>query len=181
MSRIGKKILTVPKGVEIKFDGGIAKVKGPKGTLERKMHPAVALKVEGDKATVVLANGASDDDRKYQGLARTLLANMIEGCTTGFTKSLTLVGVGYRSAVAGKSLQLNLGYSHQIDMAPPAGIEFKVDKQTTIFVSGADKELVGLVAAKIRGLRPPEPYHGKGVRYTDEHIATKVGKASGKK
>jgi large subunit ribosomal protein L6 len=105
---------------------------------------------------------------------------MIEGVTTGFTRSLTLIGVGYRAAAQGKKLTLTLGFSHPIEFEPPAGIEIKVDKLTTVIVSGADKEMVGQVAANIRGFRPPEPYHGKGVRYTGEHIATKVGKAGGK-
>jgi large subunit ribosomal protein L6 len=180
MSRIGKKIIMIPKGVEVKLEGNLARVKGPKGTLEREFHSSVGVKLEGDKAHVELKE-QSEMNKRFHGLSRTLLANMVQGVHSGYSKSLTLVGVGYRAQMTGKNLQLNLGYSHPIDYAPPAGIEFKVDKQTTILVSGADKEMVGLVAAKIRGFRPPEPYHGKGVRYTEEHIATKQGKASGKK
>jgi large subunit ribosomal protein L6 len=180
MSRIGKNPITIPKGVEVKFDGNVAKVKGPKGSLERKFHNSVNLKTEGDKALVSLKEPTLEN-RRFHGLSRTLLANMVQGVSQGYSKTLSLVGVGYRAQMAGKNLQLNLGYSHPIDYAPPAGIEFKVDKQTTIIVNGADKELVGLVAAKIRGFRPPEPYHGKGVRYADEHISLKQGKASGKK
>jgi large subunit ribosomal protein L6 len=118
--------------------------------------------------------------RRFHGLTRTIIANMVEGVTKGYSKSLSLVGVGYRAAQQGKGLSLSLGFSHPIQFDAPEGIELKVDKQTTIAVSGASKELVGEVAAKIRDLKPPEPYHGKGVRYSDEVIQTKVGKAAGK-
>ena len=180
MSRIGKKPINLPKGVEVKLSAGTLSVKGPKGTLSRPLHRDIELKVEGQ--TVTLAPKADDAEfSRYHGLTRTLVNNMVVGVTEGFSRRLKLVGVGYRAASQGKGLTLSLGYSHPVVFDPPAGIELKVDAQTTIVVSGADKEMVGQVAAKIRGFRPPEPYHGKGVRYEDEHIATKVGKAAGKK
>jgi large subunit ribosomal protein L6 len=180
MSRVGKKIIPLPKGVQVTVNGGAVSVKGPKGTLSRALHQDVDVKVEGDKLMVV-AKRPDDEIRKFHGLTRSLVNNMVVGVTEGFTKRLKLVGVGYRAAAAGKSVTLNLGYSHPITFDPPAGIELKVDGQTIVVVSGADKEAVGQVAATIRGFKPPEPYHGKGVRYEDEHIATKVGKAAGKK
>lgn len=180
MSRIGKNPIPIPKGVEVKMDGNLARVKGPKGLLERMFHKTVTLKTDAEKIVVVL-NDEAIENRRFHGLSRTLMANMVQGVHVGYSKTLSLVGVGYRAQMTGKNLQLSLGYSHPIDFAPPNGIEFRVDKQTTIVVSGPDKELVGLVSAKIRGFRPPEPYHGKGVRYADEHIVIKQGKASGKK
>ena len=180
MSRIGKKPISLPKGVELKLTGRSVSVKGPKGTLSRQIHSDIDVKVEGQ--TVTFAPKAEvEGAAKFHGLTRTLVSNMVVGVTDGFSKRLKLVGVGYRAASQGKGLSLSLGYSHPVVYDPPAGIELKVDAQTTVVVSGADKELVGQVAAKIRGFRPPEPYHGKGVRYEDEHIATKVGKAAGKK
>lgn len=180
MSRIGKKVIELPKGVEVSVSGPVVKVKGPKGTVERKLHDAMGISVE--KSTVVVALKAADPElRKYHGLTRTLVANMVKGVSEGFSKTLTLVGVGYRAAQNGKNVTLSLGYSHPIEFTPPAGIEVKVDKQTNLIISGPEKEVVGQVAATIRNMRPPEPYHGKGVRYSDEVIATKVGKAAGKK
>jgi large subunit ribosomal protein L6 len=128
-----------------------------------------------------VAKRPDNEVRKFHGLTRALVNNMVVGVTEGFTKRLKLVGVGYRAAAAGKAVTLNLGYSHPINFEPPTGIELKVEGQTTVVVTGADKEAVGQVAATIRGFKAPEPYHGKGVRYEDEHIATKVGKAAGKK
>ena len=179
MSRIGKRPVEVPAGVEVKLAGNKVSVKGPKGSLERELHPAVKLVQEGNIITV---NPVVDDNesKKFHGLSRTLLANMVEGCSKGFVKRLTLVGVGYRAQQKGTSLNFNLGYSHPILFDAPEGIELKVEKNTTIIVSGANKEVVGEVAAKIRSLRAPEPYHGKGVRYEDERIITKVGKSAGK-
>jgi len=181
MSRIGKAPITIPSGVEVKIDGHTVSVKGPKGTLSRSLHPSVKLLKDASHLTVALANPESLEDRKYFGLSRTLVANMVEGVSKGFQKSLTLVGVGYRAAVAGNDLQLTLGFSHPVVHKIPQGITASVDKQTVILLSGPDKELIGQTAADIRGYRPPEPYHGKGVRYSDEVIATKVGKAAGKK
>lgn len=181
MSRIGKKPVIVPKGVQVAVSGKSLKVKGPKGQLERIIHSDVDVKVEGDSVKVIPIDAASYLSRKYHGLTRSLVNNMVVGVAEGFTKRLKLVGVGYRAAAKGKGLTLSLGYSHPIEFDPPTGIELKVENQTTVIVTGADKEMVGQVAAKIRGFRAPEPYHGKGVRYEDEVIATKVGKAAGKK
>jgi large subunit ribosomal protein L6 len=181
MSRIGKKPIAVPKGVEVKVDGQNVSIKGPKGTLTRVVHKTVTVAVDGGNVKLSLKDEKSLEDARYFGLSRTLVANMISGVTNGFSKSLTLVGVGYKAAAKGKGVTLNLGHSHAIDFNPPAGIEVKAPTPTSLLVSGPDKELVGRVAAQIRGFRPPEPYHGKGVRYTEERIATKVGKAAGKK
>lgn len=180
MSRIGKKPISLPKGVQITITGKNVKVKGPKGNLERTVHNDVDVKVEGDSITVI-PTSAAYLSRKFHGLTRSLVFNMVTGVAEGFNKRLKLVGVGYRAAAKGKGLTLSLGYSHPIEFDPPNGIELKVENQTTVVVTGADKEMVGQVAAKIRGFRAPEPYHGKGVRYEDETIATKVGKAAGKK
>ena len=180
MSRIGKRVITVPKGVDVKIEGSTVKVKGPKGELERVLHHTVSCKLEGATLSI-LPKADTKYNRKFFGLSRTLVDNMVTGVSAGYSKSLTLVGVGYRAAQKGKGLTLSLGYSHPIEYDPPAGIELKVDKQTTVLVAGANKEDVGLVAEKIRGFRPPEPYHGKGVRYTEEVIQTKVGKAAGAK
>lgn len=179
MSRIGKKPIVVPKGVEVKINGQVVSVKGPKGQLQRTLHNTMSLKQEGDALNVVPLVDTKLN-RKFHGLTRTLVANMVEGVSEGFSKTLTLIGVGYRAQLKGKDLSLTLGFSHPVLYVPPAGIEVKVDKQTTVIVSGADKEAVGQAAANIRGYRPPEPYHGKGVRYADEHISTKVGKSGGK-
>ncbi|SME88816.1 50S ribosomal protein L6 [Pseudobacteriovorax antillogorgiicola] len=180
MSRIGKRPVAIPSGVEVKIDGNHVKVKGPKGSLERTLHSAVKLVQEGSEITVSPVVDDSES-KKFHGLSRTLLANMVEGCSKGFEKRLKLIGVGYRAAKQGNALNFTLGYSHPILFEAVAGIDLNVDKQTTIIVTGASKEDVGETAAKIRALRPPEPYHGKGVRYENEHIATKVGKAAGKK
>ena len=180
MSRIGKKPIDLPKGVEVKVNGQNVSIKGPKGTLTRDIHQDVTAKVDGTKL-VVTPKREDPLLGRYHGLTRSLLNNMVTGVTTGFTRRLKLVGVGYRAAQQGKGIQMSLGYSHPVNYEAPAGIELKVDAQTTIVVSGADKEMVGQVAAKIRGFRAPEPYHGKGVRYEDERIITKVGKAAGKK
>ena len=181
MSRIGKKPIEIPQGVEVKLEGGnVVKVKGPKGQLERKIHHTVKLSMENGSVHVTPGTTANAD-RRFHGLSRTLIANMVEGVSKGFERSLTLVGVGYRAVAKGKGLTLSLGYSHPIEYDPPAGIDCKVDKQTTVILSSANKELLGQEAAKIRSFRKPEPYHGKGVRYTDERIVTKVGKAAGKK
>lgn len=180
MSRIGKRPIDLPQGVTLSINGNKIEVKGPKGTLSRELHNDINVKVEGTHINIT----PKRDDKtlgRYHGLTRTLVSNMVTGVTTGFSKRLKLVGVGYRAAAAGKNVTLSLGYSHPIEYAPPAGIEVKVEAQTLLVVGGADKELVGQVAAKIRGFRAPEPYHGKGVRYEDERIATKVGKAAGKK
>jgi len=180
MSRIGKKAVTLPKGVQVTVNGQKIEVKGPKGTLSRELHQDVSVAVDGGQL-VVSPKVDALEARKFHGLTRTLVNNMVVGVTDGFSKRLKLVGVGYRAASAGRKVTLSLGYSHPVEYEPPTGIEIKVDQQTTVIVTGADKELVGQVAAKVRGFRPPEPYHGKGVRYEDERIITKVGKAAGKK
>jgi large subunit ribosomal protein L6 len=180
MSRIGKKPISVPKGVEVEIDGQRVKINGPKGTSRRELHPTVSLKhLEG--VLVVEPRDSLKENKRFYGLSRTLVNNMVVGVTEGFTKGLTLVGVGYRAAIKGDELQLTLGYSHPVVHKVPVGIEIRVDKQTSLLVLGADKELVGQTAADIRAYRAPEPYHGKGVRYADEVIATKVGKSAGKK
>ena len=180
MSRIGKRPVSLPKGVEVKLSGRTLSVKGPKGNLSRELHSDIEVKVDGQTMTFEPKAG-SEGAGRFHGLTRTLVSNMVVGVTDGFSRRLKLVGVGYRAAAQGKGVTLSLGYSHPVVYDAPQGIELKVEAQTTIVVSGADKEMVGQVAAKIRGFRPPEPYHGKGVRYEDEHIATKVGKAAGKK
>ena len=180
MSRIGKRPVEVPAGVDVKIDGNNVKVKGPKGSLERTLHGAVKLAQEG--STITVSPVVDDNEsKKFHGLSRTLLANMVEGCSKGFEKRLKLIGVGYRAAKQGKALNFTLGYSHPILFEAVDGVDLNVEKQTTIIVTGASKEDVGETAAKIRSLRPPEPYHGKGVRDENEHIATKGGKAAGKK
>lgn len=178
MSRIGKKPIELPKGVTVTINGQNVDVKGPKGQLHRQIHNQVDVALEGNHVNVSVKDSMN---RKFQGLTRTLVNNMVLGVSQGFSKRLKLVGVGYRAASAGKKVNLSLGFSHPIEYEPPTGVEIKVDQQTVLVVSGADKELVGQVAAKVRGFRPPEPYHGKGVRYEDERIITKVGKAAGKK
>lgn len=180
MSRIGKAAITIPAGVEVKLDGDIVSVKGPKGQLQKKIPAEIEVKIEAGSVSVK-PTSERNDLRKYWGLSRTLIANMVEGVHTGYKKTLTLIGVGYRAAKEGKNINFTLGYSHPIIFEPVEGIELNVVKQTTVEVTGASKEDVGEMAAKIRALRPPEPYHGKGVRYADEVIITKVGKASGKK
>lgn len=180
MSRIGKAAITIPAGVEVKLDGNIVSVKGPKGQLQKKIPAEIDVKIEAGSVSVKPSSDRNDL-RKYWGLSRTLIANMVEGVNTGYKKTLTLIGVGYRAAKEGKNINFTLGYSHPIIFEPIEGVELNVIKQTTVEVTGASKEDVGEMAAKIRALRPPEPYHGKGVRYADEVIITKVGKASGKK
>lgn len=180
MSRIGKSPIQLQKGVEVSVSGQTVKVKGPKGSIERKVHSTVSVSVENG-AVKVTPNTNLTENRRFHGLTRTLIANMVHGVSQGFSKSLTLIGTGYRAAQNGKAITLNVGYSHPVEFAPPPGIELKVEKQTTLIISGPEKEVVGQVAATLRGVRPPEPYHGKGIRYTEEVIQTKVGKAAGKK
>jgi large subunit ribosomal protein L6 len=176
MSRIGQLPIAIPEGVEVNFDGGQVHVKGKKGELTR-MLPA-AMKVEvADGVAKVLRPSESREHRSLHGLSRTLVANMVHGVSEGFTKELEMVGVGYRAAKSGNDLQLFLGYSHPIRYIPPADIQIDVPQPTLITISGADKETVGAVAAKIRSFREPEPYKGKGVKYKDEVIRRKAGKA----
>jgi len=175
MSRIGKRTIEVPKGVTVTLDGQTVSVKGPKG--ERSW--TVADEIEVTQAEDGLHLTIREDNQRSRamwGLSRTLVDNMVVGVTTGFEKSLDLVGVGYRAAMKGDALSLQLGFSHEVDIQPPAGVTFAVPKQTEIKISGADKQAVGQIAAVIRKLRPPEPYKGKGVRYTGEKVRRKEGK-----
>ena len=180
MSRVGRKPITVPAGVDCKLDGVELKVKGPKGQLERKLHPNMQVTIEGNLITVTRPTDGRID-RSLHGLTRTLVSNMVIGVTEGFSKTLNIVGVGYKVDLKGKALNLSLGYSHTIDYPAPEGIEFEVDsKKNVIIVKGKDKEVVGQVAAEIRKLRPPEPYKGKGVMYENEKIRRKAGKTATK-
>ncbi len=176
MSRIGKSPVPLASGIDVKVDGQDVTVKGPKGTLERTFHERVAVVVEDGEARVE-RNDEERQTRALHGLSRALLANMVEGVSEGFRKELSIVGVGYRASLKGKNLELLVGYSHPVEIAAPDGITFEVPEQTRIVVSGIDKELVGQVAANIRKVRPPEPYKGKGIRYVDEYVRRKAGKA----
>ena len=179
MSRIGNKPITVPAGVEVKIDGQKVTVKGPKGTLEKEFHKDMKINLEGNVITIV----RPDDEpanRSLHGLTRTLLNNMIEGTVNEFTRKLEVNGVGYRASKKGNNLVLNLGYSHTVEVEAPAGITFEVPNPNEIVVKGMDKELVGQTAAVIRTKRPPEVYRGKGIKYAEETIRRKEGKA-GKK
>ncbi|NEP63901.1 MAG: 50S ribosomal protein L6, partial [Symploca sp. SIO2G7] len=176
MSRIGKKPVPVPSSVNVSIDSQLVVVKGPKGELSRVLPGEVDIAQEGD-AIIVTRQDDSRVARACHGLSRTLIANMVEGVSKGFEKRLEVKGVGYRAAIKGKTLTMNLGYSHPVEFEPPAGIEFKVENNTSVIVAGIDKELVGTIAAKIRDARPPEPYKGKGVRYLGEMVRRKAGKA----
>ncbi|WCK54776.1 50S ribosomal protein L6 [Aneurinibacillus sp. Ricciae_BoGa-3] len=179
MSRIGKKPIAIPAGVEVKLDGTVISVKGPKGSLTRTLHNEVHVAVE-DNEVVVSRPSDSKLHRALHGTTRSVIANMVEGVTNGFSKTLELVGVGYRAAKAGSNLTLNVGYSHPVEITPEDGIEFEVPAQTQIVVRGIDKERVGQIASEIRAVRSPEPYKGKGIRYQGEHVRRKEGK-TGKK
>ena len=175
MSRIGKKTIAVPKGVTVTLNGQTVSVKGPKGERSWTVAEEIEVKQEGDELSLT-PRSDTPRARAMWGLSRTLVANMVTGVTDGFEKTLELVGVGYRAALKGQSLSLQLGFSHEVDVAPPAGITFVVPKQTEIKISGNDKQAVGEIAAVIRKLRPPEPYKGKGVRYQGETVRRKEGK-----
>ena len=176
MSRIGRLPITVPSGVDVTIDGRNVTVKGPKGTLSRSLHPDIT--VSRENGTLVVTRPTEQKTHKQlHGLTRTLVNNMVVGVTDGYRKGLEITGVGYRAALSGKKLQLNLGYSHQIEIDPPEGITFEVENPTRLAVVGIDKELVGQIAAKVRATRKPEPYKGKGVRYAGEYIRRKAGKA----
>lgn len=180
MSRVGELPIIVPSGVEVKVSSTEVVVKGPKGTLQQEIHPTVVVEQQDGKLSVALRQKLKEHKR-FHGLTRTLINNMVIGVSQGFKKELSMIGVGYRANMKGKSINLLLGYSHPIEYTPLTGVDLQVDKQNNITVSGANKEHVGRVAATIRGFRPPEPYHGKGVRYKNEVVSTKVGKSSGKK
>ena len=175
MSRIGKRPITVPGKVQVTIDGTNIAVKGPKGELSRQLPTNVNVSQEGE---TLLVNRRDDSrqSRQMHGLCRTLVANMVEGVSQGFQRRLEIQGVGYRAQVQGGNLILNIGYSHQVQIAPPEGIQFAVENNTNVIVSGYDKEIVGNTAAKIRDVRPPEPYKGKGIRYADEVVRRKAGK-----
>jgi large subunit ribosomal protein L6 len=179
MSRIGKKPIEIPKGVEVTVDKNIVSVKGPKGSLQKTFSSEINISKQ-DGTIFVSADTGEKHTKALYGLTRTLIANMIEGVTKGFEKVLEISGVGYKAMLQGRNIMLNLGFSHQITYPLPAGIDVVIDKQTVIRLKGNDKELIGLVAANIRGLKEPEPYKGKGVKYKDERIIRNVGKA-GKK
>ena len=178
MSRVGKKPILIPSGVECKLDGVVLKVKGPKGQLQRDLHPNMKIMIEDGQITVIRPTDGRIN-RSLHGLTRTLINNMIVGVTKGFSKTLNVVGVGYKVDLKGKALNLSLGYSHSIDYSPPDGIEFDVDnKKNVIVVKGINKETVGQTTAEIRMLKPPEPYKGKGVMYAGERIRRKAGKTA---
>jgi large subunit ribosomal protein L6 len=174
MSKIGKKPLDIPKGVEIKVDGNLVAVKGPKGELKKNLDNSISLNIADDKLTVGLKDSAHDKSAVW-GLTRALLGNMIKGVSDGFEKNLEFEGVGYKANVKGDELELSLGYSHPIHIKTPAGITFKVEKNV-IKISGIDNELIGHIAAEVKSKRPPEPYKGKGIRYAGEVIRRKAGK-----
>ena len=179
MSRIGKKPVGVPAGVTVKVDGTTVTVKGPKGELVRELHRELSVKLENNEVTVERPSEEARH-RELHGLSRTLVANMIEGVTTGFQKTLEITGVGYKAEPRPYGLQLALGFSHPVQFRAPTGIKLSAPNPTTVVIEGANKEIVGQVAAEIRGLRPPEPYKGKGIKYAGEQVRRKAGKAGGK-
>jgi len=176
MSRIGREPITVPAGVDVKIDGNVVTVKGPKGTLTQTVRPE--MKVELDAGVIKVTRPNDEASMKaLHGLTRTLINNMVVGVSSGYEKKLVIVGVGYRAAKQGKTLVLNLGYSHPINIEEADGVTFDVPDPNTIIVKCADKQKCGQIASEIRGKRPPEPYHGKGVKYDGEYIRRKAGKA----
>ncbi len=180
MSRIGRMPITVPAGVTVTIgEANVVTVKGPLGTLTQQFHANMTIALDGAVLTVSRPDD-EPENRAIHGLTRALLADMVTGVSTGYAKTLQVVGVGYRVALQGKNLVLNLGHSHAINVEAPEGIKFEVPDPNTIIVKGYDKQAVGQIAAVIRSKRPPEPYHGKGVKYSDEVIRRKAGKAGGK-
>ncbi|GIO15311.1 50S ribosomal protein L6 [Cohnella xylanilytica] len=180
MSRIGRKPIQVPNGVDVNLDNNTITVKGPKGTLTRELHKDMKVTVESNVITI---ERPSDQKlhRSLHGTTRSVVANMVNGVTEGYSKNLELVGVGYRASKSGEKLVLNVGYSHPVEFVPEKGVEFEVPAQNRIIVKGIDKEAVGAIAAKVREVRPPEPYKGKGIKYEGERIIRKEGKAGKKK
>ena len=176
MSRIGRAPITIPAGVEVKVDGSTVTVKGPKGTLTKTMHSNMTIAMEGNVITVTRPNDLKEN-RSLHGLTRTLIANMIEGVANGYKKELEINGIGYRAEMKGKDLVMKIGYSHDVVMPQPDGITVEVPAPNKIIVSGADKEKVGQFAAEVREKRLPEPYKGKGIKYVDEYMRRKEGKA----
>lgn len=179
MSRIGRMPIVIPAGVEVALDGSTVTVKGPKGTLTQTVHKNMSVEIEAGEMKVTRPND-DKENRALHGLTRSLLANMVEGVTNGYKKELEVNGVGYRVAMQGKDLVMNLGFSHQVTMSPTEGITIEAPSANKIVISGSDKQKVGQFAAKVREKRPPEPYKGKGIKYVDEVIRRKEGKA-GKK
>jgi large subunit ribosomal protein L6 len=176
MSRIGKQPVPVPKGVTVTIDGQKVTVKGSKGELSRELPGEIAFVQEGEEI-VVTRRSESRNARQRHGLVRTLIANMVEGVSKGYQKKLEIQGVGYRASLQGQKLVMALGYSHPIEFEPPAGIQFGVEGNTNVTITGIDKEIVGNTAARVRAARPPEPYKGKGVRYAGEQVRRKAGKS----
>jgi large subunit ribosomal protein L6 len=176
MSRVGKAPIKIASGVKLDLKGQLLKVEGPKGKLSFNLPEGVVLKIEGTEAKVTPAEGS--ESTALQGVIRTQIHNMVTGVSTGFTRELDIVGVGYRAAVKGNVLSLTVGFSHVVDFKLPEGIQAKVETNTHVVLTGSDKMLIGLTADKIRGVRPPEPYQGKGIRYTNETIIKKAGKAA---
>ena len=179
MSRIGKKPIVIPQGVTVTQSGQNIKVKGPKGELQNEFHPNISIAVNDNEINVTRPND-SKENKALHGLTRALLQNMVTGVTNSYQKTLDIVGVGYRAELKGKNLLINIGYSHPIYFMPPEGIDLQTPTQTQIVISGIDKQLVGMVASKIRSIRKPEPYKGKGIKYSDEQIQRKAGKTAGK-
>ncbi len=179
MSRIGKKPIEIPKGVTASLENNTIKIKGPKGELEQSIHPNMSVEVSGNEILVKRPNDEKQN-KALHGLSRALINNMVEGVTNAYQKTLDIVGVGYRVELKGNNLLFNIGYSHPIYFIPPDGITLQAPVQTQIVVSGIDKQLVGMVASKIRSIRKPEPYKGKGIKYSDEQIQRKAGKTAGK-
>ncbi|MDQ2929200.1 MAG: 50S ribosomal protein L6 [Gemmatimonadota bacterium] len=179
MSRIGKKPVTIPKGVTVTLDGSKISVKGPKGELSRSLPGAMLVSMK-DNEVIVERPSDENEHKALHGLTRTLVANMVEGVTTGFSKQLEIIGVGYKAEVRPYGLQLSLGFSHVIEYKAPVGIKLSAPQPTQVTIEGANKEMVGQVAAEIRSYRPPEPYKGKGIKYAGEQVRRKAGKAGGK-
>jgi large subunit ribosomal protein L6 len=175
MSRVGKKPIVIPAGVTVTLNNNTATVKGPKGELTRTFHPDITISVEENQVTITRPSDVKEH-RALHGTTRAVLANMVEGVSTGFTRGLELIGVGYRAQKQGTKLVLNVGYSHPVEIEPEEGLEIEVPANTKIIIKGTDKERVGALAANIRGVRPPEPYKGKGIRYEGEFVRRKEGK-----
>jgi large subunit ribosomal protein L6 len=179
MSRIGKKPIAIPNGVEVKIEKDLVKVKGPKGELKLTIHPVIKVEIKDNQIILTVADQEDKNEKSLWGLFNRLINNMVIGVTEGFTKKLEVVGVGFRVALQGQKLVLNLGFSHQVEFVLPQGISGSLDKNT-IILTGIDKYLLGETAAQIRRIKKPEPYKGKGIRYVDEVVKKKVGKAAAK-
>ena len=179
MSRIGKKVIAIPAGVTVSFEDGVVTVKGPKGTLTREIKGNIDFKNEGAELHVVALDEGKETNARH-GLYRALVADMVKGVSEGFVRGLEIKGVGWKAAMQGNKLVLNVGFSHPVEYVAPAGIQLAVPAPTEVTVSGIDKELVGQVAAELRSVRKPEPFHGYGIRYKGEHVEHKEGKTSGK-